>query len=83
MAPGPILSTPLLPGSRPRPARRTLSPLLLAGKTTMQYKTIVLGLIEEQYPVLYEQLRKERLLLKALDLYAPTLKPATITGWTA
>ncbi len=40
----------------------------------MQYKTIVLGLIEEQYPVLYEQLRKERLLLKALDLYGADLK---------
>ena len=40
----------------------------------MHYKTIVLGLMEEQYPALYEKLRKERLLLKALDHYAPALK---------
>jgi hypothetical protein len=40
----------------------------------MHYKTIVLGLMEEQYPLLYEKLRKERLLLKALDLYGADLK---------
>ena len=42
--------------------RRTLSPLTQE-KTTMHYKTIVLGLMEEQYPALHEQLRKERTLL--------------------
>jgi hypothetical protein len=40
----------------------------------MHYKTIVLGLIEEQYPALYEKLRKQRLLLKAIDLYGADLK---------
>ncbi len=40
----------------------------------MHYKTIVLGLMEEHYPALYEKLRKERSLLKALDLYGADLK---------
>jgi hypothetical protein len=40
----------------------------------MRYKTIILGLIEEQYPAVYEKLRQERSLLKAMDLYAADLK---------
>jgi hypothetical protein len=40
----------------------------------MLYKTIVLELIEEQYPTLYEQLRASRSLLQAMDDYAASLK---------
>jgi hypothetical protein len=36
---------------------------------TMQYKTIVLGLLEER-PQMYEQLRQERKLLATLEIYA-------------
>ncbi len=38
----------------------------------MQYKTIVLELLE-QYPELHERLRKNRILLATLDLYATEL----------
>ena len=40
----------------------------------MHYKTIVLGLLQEQYPALHEQLRKSRTLLQAMDDYAVSLK---------
>ncbi len=43
-------------------------------KTAMHYKTIVLELLQEQYPALHEKLRKERTLLAALDDYAAALK---------
>ena len=39
-----------------------------------QYKTIVLELLQEQYPALHEQLRRERMLLPALNGYAASLK---------
>jgi hypothetical protein len=39
----------------------------------MQYKTIVLGLLE-QNPQMYRQLRKNRKLLPALEIYAQELK---------
>jgi hypothetical protein len=42
----------------------------------MMYKTIVLGLLQEQYPKLHEQLRREGMLLKTLDLYATELRSA-------
>ena len=42
----------------------------------MHYKTIVLELLQEQYPNLHEQLRQERTLRQALDEYAGELKTA-------
>ncbi len=42
----------------------------------MHYKTIVLELLQEQYPKLHEQLRQERTLLMTLDEYANELKSA-------
>jgi len=39
----------------------------------MQYKTIVLGMLEQR-PELYEQLRSQRMVLPALDRYALELK---------
>jgi len=33
----------------------------------MRYKTIVLELLQEQYPKLHEKLRQERTLLQAMD----------------
>lgn len=40
------------------------------------YKTIVLELLKDQYPVLHERLRQERKLLEAVDRYAIKLKAA-------
>jgi len=40
----------------------------------MQYKTIVLGLLQEQYPALHERLRVSRTLLQAMNDYAASLK---------
>jgi hypothetical protein len=40
----------------------------------MQYKTIVLGLLQEQYPALHERLRASRSLLQAMNDYAASLK---------
>jgi hypothetical protein len=40
----------------------------------MLYKTIILELLQDQYPTLHEQLRQERRLLPALDQYAMELK---------
>lgn len=45
----------------------------------MQYKTIVLELIQEQ-PELYEQLRSSKRLLTAMDAYATELK-ASHEAW--
>jgi hypothetical protein len=39
----------------------------------MQYKTIVLGLLE-QYPQLHEELRKKRMLLSTVEVYSRELK---------
>jgi hypothetical protein len=47
-------------------------------KTAMMYKTMVLGLLQEQYPALHEQLCRQRMLLKTLDLYAIELRTAHI-----
>jgi hypothetical protein len=41
---------------------------------TMQYKTIVLGLLQEQYPALHERLRASRTLLQSMNDYAASLK---------
>jgi hypothetical protein len=41
---------------------------------TMQYKTIVLGMLQEQYPALHERLRVSRTLLQAMNDYAASLK---------
>jgi hypothetical protein len=41
-----------------------------------QYKTIILELLQEQYPSLHEQLRQERLLLQAVNDYATALRSA-------
>jgi hypothetical protein len=49
---------------------------LASEKTIMMYKTIVLELLQEQYPVLHEQLRRERRLLKDLNQYAIELRTA-------
>jgi hypothetical protein len=40
----------------------------------MQYKTIVLGLLQEQYPALHERLRANRTLLQAMNDHAANLK---------
>jgi hypothetical protein len=42
-------------------------------ETHMQYKTIILELLQQR-PEIHEQLRKERKLLPALELYAKELK---------
>ncbi|MDE2506939.1 MAG: hypothetical protein KGM43_06995 [Planctomycetota bacterium] len=42
----------------------------------MHYKTIVLELLQEQYPILHELLRQERTLPISLDEYASQLKTA-------
>ena len=47
----------------------------------MHYKTIVLELIQDQYPALHEQLRASRLLLLTLDTLASDLK-ASHEAWT-
>ena len=48
----------------------------------MLYKTIVLELIQEQYPHLYHRLRLGRTLLRELDRYASDLR-ATHLRWIA
>lgn len=40
----------------------------------MQYKTIVLELLQEQYPALHDQLRSSRTLLSTMEDFAATLK---------
>jgi hypothetical protein len=40
----------------------------------MRYKTIVLELLQDQYPALHEKLRQQRMLLQALNDYAAALK---------
>jgi hypothetical protein len=40
----------------------------------MHYKTIVLELLQEQYPKLHDQLRASRTLLSTIDLQAAALK---------
>ncbi len=42
----------------------------------MHYKTIVLELLQEQYPILHELLRREQTLEISLDEYASELKTA-------
>ena len=44
----------------------------------MRYKTIVLELLQDQYPALHEQLRQERTLLSTLDHLAIALKDAHV-----
>ena len=43
------------------------------------YKTIVLELLEEQYPALHQQLRESRTLLQAVNDYATALRTAYLT----
>jgi hypothetical protein len=57
---------------------RTLYPLN-PKETTMQYKTIILELLRER-PQMHEQLRKDRNLLPAMELYARELKRSH-NGW--
>jgi hypothetical protein len=40
----------------------------------MQYKTIVLELLKEFHPVLYEQLRRQRKLLRTMNAFAAELR---------
>jgi hypothetical protein len=47
----------------------------------MHYKTVVLELLQDQYPALHERLRTRRLLLQSLDEYAIELK-ARHDYWT-
>jgi hypothetical protein len=49
---------------------------LASEKTTMMYKTIVLELLQEQYPALHQQLRRKRTLLKTMNQYAIELRTA-------
>jgi hypothetical protein len=60
----------MFPAARER--RRSLS----REKTSMNYKTIVLGLLQEQYPMLHARLCRERRLPRALQAYALALKDA-------
>jgi hypothetical protein len=39
----------------------------------MRYKTIVLDLLNEQYPALIQRLQRERMMLKAMEAYARLL----------
>ena len=48
----------------------------------MLYKTIVLELIQEQYPQLHQRLKLSRTLLKELDRYATDLRTAHLK-WLA
>ena len=45
------------------------------------YKTIILELLQEQYPSLHDQLRRERTLLEKLNRYAVELRTAHL-AWT-
>jgi hypothetical protein len=45
------------------------------------YKTIILTLLQEQYPSLHERLRRERTLLATLNRYAVELRTAHL-AWT-
>ena len=45
------------------------------------YKTIILELLQEQYPSLHDQLRRERTLLATLNRYAVELRTAHL-AWT-
>ena len=47
----------------------------------MQYKTIVLELLQQR-PQMHEQLRKDRKLLPALEFYAKELKASVRKGST-
>jgi hypothetical protein len=40
------------------------------------YKTIVLELLQDQYPALHERLRRERKLLESMERYASELRTA-------
>jgi hypothetical protein len=44
----------------------------------MRYKTIILELLKDQFPVLYDRLCRERMLLSSLDRYAMDLKDAHV-----
>jgi hypothetical protein len=54
---------------------QTLNPM----ESTMQYKTIVLSLLQQQ-PQLHQQLRKDRMLLPTMERYARELK-ASHEAW--
>jgi hypothetical protein len=56
-----------------RPGRRTPK-TITQENTVMQYKTITLELIQDQYPALHERLRASRMLLSAADLHAAALE---------
>jgi hypothetical protein len=43
-------------------------------KAPMQYKTIVLEFLQDQYPALHDRLQKSRSLLQAMEDYALSLK---------
>jgi len=45
----------------------------------MRYKTIILELLKDQFPVLYDRLCRERTLLSSLDQYAMDLKYAHVS----
>lgn len=40
----------------------------------MQYKTMILELMQERFPELHERLRRSRMLLEAMDRYASELR---------
>ena len=48
---------------------------------TMRYKTMVLELLQEQYPTLQRRLQRERMMLKAVETYASVLKTSH-EAWT-
>ena len=49
----------------------------------MRYQTIVLELLQEEYPALHERLRVSRTLLTSLNTYAHTLGAVTRRGCTS
>ena len=58
---------------RTKPLCLTIPLTIIQMETSMQYKTIMLELLQ-QYPEIHEPLRKKRILLAALDTYGNDLK---------
>jgi hypothetical protein len=54
---------------------------LVREETMAPYKTIVLELLQEQYPGLHERLRRKRKLLETLNRHASELRTAHL-AWT-
>ena len=69
------LATTVIIPARPRPSRLSLKTTQpsIPKETTMQYKTMILELLQQR-PEMHDQLRKERKLLTTMERYARELK---------